>query len=94
MQTMTYGIMPSKDDFTAAFNRECSNGYKIELNSRDSNAVEEFNLGNGTWSCDDLWFALHEINDTDPGQFQNDAMMERALDLVSSILFTLGFEWV
>jgi hypothetical protein len=94
MQSMTYGAMPSRDEFTSAFDRECPDGYEIQLNRTDSRAVEGFRLDDGSLSESDLWFALREINDADPREFGDCEQHERAMDVVSSIMFTLGFEWI
>ncbi len=95
MISLTYGVMPDRSMFNIAFAYECPDGsYKINLNSNDAKVVDEFALSSGRWTCEALWFALREINDTDPSQFQNDEMMERAMDVVSAILYTLGFEWI
>ncbi len=61
--SMTYGTMPSRGEFDAAFDRECPNGkYNIRLGSSDSRAMDGFNLGDGEWSATELYDACAEIN--------------------------------
>lgn len=60
-QSMTYGILPTREAFDAAFEAECPNGYRITLGRSDSDACEGFKLGDGQWSADDLWSAIGEI---------------------------------
>ena len=90
MQSMTYGELPSRDDFDSAWDRldragELRGGlYHISLSESDSRAVDGYSLGDGAWTQDQLWDALEEINgDTIEGT-----------ELVGSILYTLGFEWI
>jgi hypothetical protein len=61
-QSMTYGQLPSRDDFDAAFDRELQGGrYRITLSHSDGEACEGFALGDGEWSAEQLWNAIGEI---------------------------------
>lgn len=60
-QSMTYGELPTREAFNAAFEAECPNGYRITLGRSDSDACEGFKLGDGKWSADELWSAIGEI---------------------------------
>ncbi len=96
MKSMTYGVMPSHEDFDAAFERECPNGYNITLGASDSKAVDGFKLGDGCWTADQLWDAVNEIVThwaTDTNDEAGD-LQDTRVDLVSCILGTLGFEWI
>ena len=100
MISMTYGVMPKREDFQRAFERECPNGYHIVLSSSDSRAVDGFKLGDGVWSESDLWEAVNEIaeyhNLPSTVFLRPRGMYDpiSAMDLVSSIMETLGFEWI
>jgi hypothetical protein len=59
---MTYGQLPSREDFEAAFEREVpGSGYRISLSSSDARACDGFKLGDGEWTADELWNAISEI---------------------------------
>lgn len=95
MISLTHGVMPSREEFNVAFKRITRPaGYEILLSRSDSKAVEDFDLGDGVWDCDHLWFALHQINDSEPGDFIDCEQYDRAIALVSTILQTLEFEWI
>lgn len=88
MQSMTYGTLPTREEFEAAFDRQCPNGYEIQLSDSDSRAADGFRLGDGSWSEPDLWEACNEI----VSAYKEDDV--QAIDLVSCIMETLGFEWI
>jgi hypothetical protein len=60
-QSMTYGTLPSREDFDAALDREVSGKYRITLSQSDSRACDGFNLGDGEWTADELWRAISQI---------------------------------
>jgi hypothetical protein len=152
-QSMTYGQLPSREDFDAAFDREVEGKYRITLSQSDARACDGFNLGDGEWTADELCRAICQIvnypgdeitvsEDEEwedvyhvlyPGKIGPDeseliewaqrfcehhvthvqvarealnfaaaygevghdfSKRESAMDLVSSILDTLGFEWI
>lgn len=83
---MTYGTMPSWEAFDAAFDRELgANKYDISLGREDSAAADGTSIGDGEYSARELYKGLKELVATG---------RDDALDLASSILSTLGFEWV
>lgn len=100
MQTMTYGVLPSREAFNAAFEVECPAGYRLILCGADSGACEQFKLGTGVWSADELWDAITEIITTsqaappDTDQSAYYMRLDGAMDVVSAIMGTLGFEWI
>jgi hypothetical protein len=62
LQSMTYGQLPSREDFDAAFTRELQGGkYWITLGHGDSEGVAGFALGDGEWTAEALWSAICEI---------------------------------
>jgi hypothetical protein len=92
---MTYGVMPTREQFDMAFETECPDGYNIRLNRTDSSSVEDFMLGDGCLSANQLWCALSEIVEAYMESTQVASTEDEIrMDLVSSILFTLGFEWI
>lgn len=95
---LTYGVLPTREQFSAAFDRECPEGYRISLSRSDSRACDGFRLGDGTWAEEELWAAVVEIvtceDDSDDSDDQNQVEVPQALDLVSAIMETLGFEWI
>lgn len=60
-QSLTYGQLPSREEFDAAFEREVPGNYRITLSHSDANACEGFNLGDGEWTADELWHAINQI---------------------------------
>lgn len=96
MQSMTYGVMPTSEQFQEAFDRECPSGtFSIRMNGRDAGVTANFLIGDGDWTALQLWEAINEISHYQPGadeaaKYRHDA----AMNLVSSILDILGFEWV
>lgn len=97
MHSMTYGVMPTQEQFQAAFDQECPKGvYRIRnLSVSDSVAVADFQLGDGDWTALQLWEAINEIDHFQPGAEEGlQRRHDSAMDLVSSILDTLGFEWI
>lgn len=100
-QSMTYGTMPTFGDFETAFDAECPRGtYAITLGSSDSRAMDGFKLGDGEWSTRPLYDACQEIVNASQvapiGAHQSRyyEKFDAAMDLVSSIMGTLGFEWI
>jgi hypothetical protein len=105
MILLTYGNMPTFEQFTRRFARETrpDNVYHITLSTSDARALAEtpgcpdgFELTDGAFSVSYLWSALNEIVD----HWRTDTMDEagpyqdQRVDIVSSILSTLGFEWI
>jgi hypothetical protein len=61
-QSMTYGQLPSREDFDAAVTRELQGGtYRITLSHSDSESIAGFALGDGEWTAEALWSAICEI---------------------------------
>jgi hypothetical protein len=90
MKSMTYGILPTREDFNAAFELECPAGYRISLGLSDSLACKGFLLGvDGLWPADGLWAGITQIVSS-----RKRVRSEERMALVSSILETLGFEWI
>jgi hypothetical protein len=59
---MTYGTLPSWEEFQAAFDREVAGTkYHITLSQSDAEACEGFMLGDGAWTAEELWHAITEI---------------------------------
>jgi hypothetical protein len=61
-QAMTYGILPTREQFDAAFEHAVpGNRYRITLSRSDAEACEGFSLGDGEYPADQLWDAISEI---------------------------------
>jgi len=83
---LTFGKIPAWKEFEAAFDdRVEGNGYNIKLSSSDSKAAEGTSIGDGRLKAPALYKGIKELI------AKGD---EDADDLASSILYTLGFEWV
>jgi len=95
---LTYGQLPSREEFDAAFEEEAPAGYRVRLSSRDYDALEWAGLYHyaprDRWDEDETWEILNALvaawrrGDDDPYG------ADYAGDLASSIMTTLGFEWV
>jgi hypothetical protein len=103
MISFTYGVLPTREQFDTAFERECPNGYRIQLNSSDSRAVDGYRLGDGTYTASELWDCILEIVIASIGMRYRFIVVcdknvawrkDAAMDIVSSVLYTLGFEWI
>lgn len=77
MKTMTFGVLPSKKEFRAA--------YKRELGNREYSIKNCKIVGNASYDCEELYALIQALN--------NSREEEKEL-LASSIMFTLGFEWI
>ena len=80
-KSMSYGVLPTKEEFDAAFDEECPSGQFRFGNDPI--------VGNSTLTCDELWEELqyeHEVWET--------AGNEESGDWCSSVLTVLGFEWI
>jgi hypothetical protein len=83
MQSMTYGEMPTQEDFDEAFSR-----------AEDEEGRTGFSFGNdprvGTCELDatELWAELQKARE------EYEEGDDEAGDWCSSVLSTLGFEWV
>ena len=97
-ERMTWGLLPLERHFRQAFDEDLGqNGiYKIR-NCRELDAV--YPGGNIDFTCDELWSFLTECEQS--AYAQHSAGSDHGFDtnhelsdLVSGILYTLGFEWV
>ncbi len=95
MTSMTYGTLPTRDEFDAAFDAETDGTYRVDLNSRDGDILDWIDVDvdvNGTWDADDAWAVLTAL--VACWQSGDEYAGEYAGDVASAILATLGFEWV
>lgn len=83
--SMTYGTLPPKEAFEQVFTEECPDGVYEIRNCRELDAV--YDGGNVDFDCEGLWDFLESAVESFDGNHE-------ATDLASSILYTLGFEWV
>jgi hypothetical protein len=88
--SLTYGKMPSKDAFEKAFERRVADGvYTISLSRSDARAADGTSIGDGVYDADELYDGVKELVDK-----WADHEDDRAGDLASAILSTLGFKWI
>lgn len=93
MTMLTYGVLPSAAEFRKAFEREMEASprgvYEITLRGSDSRNMEALDppgwLGNGVYAVDELWGLVKGLVESGS---------DFALEMASSILYTLGIEWV
>lgn len=79
MQTSSYGVLPSKEAFEAAFAAECPDGWFQFGNCK--------RIGTCKLNVTELW------NELDSATGENECT-EESLDWASCVLYCLGFEWV
>jgi hypothetical protein len=79
MVSMTYGVMPPREDFDAAFDREVPNRFRFGNDPR---------VGNCELTADELWSELESAKG------EHDDGDDEAGDWASCVLYTLGFEWI
>lgn len=96
MTSMTYGVLPTREAFGEAFDRECPGGtFRVNLNVRDSDAVEWVGIPvdpYADWDADEAWAALNAL--TESWAAGDPYAGEKCGDLASTILQILGFEWI
>lgn len=86
--SMNYGDMPTKKQFDKAFEREAGDSYNIKLGSSDSRAADGTIIGDGDYDSDELYKGVKQlVKKWEKGS-------EPAGNVASSILYTLGFEWI
>lgn len=90
LRAMTYGEVPHFSEFQRAFDKVIPDGgyYRMELNSSDSKAAEFTIIGTGCFNAEELWIGAKQLVE------KFNLGCEDAGSLASSILSTLGFEWV
>lgn len=94
MTNLNYGTLPEYDEFSDRFDAVVDMSYHIRLSRLDSLACEDFRLGDGAWKCNVLYTALQEVITAWNSNAGINAAIDTAMDVVSSILSTLEFEWV
>lgn len=80
MQSMTYGVLLSKEDFEKAFERLVGDETFIRFSN-------DKRVGNCRLTCEELW------NELDAATGESECS-EESLDWASCVLYTLDFEWV
>lgn len=94
MQSLTYGVLPNGADLAAAFD-SLDDGYRVNLNPSDCDLLDWAGATvetHGTWDFDDVWEVLARL--TNLWAEGDPYAGESAGNLASSILETLGFEWI
>lgn len=107
----TWGELPTRDEFQSLWDARDDAGelrgglYRITLSRSDSEAVERYGMGEGSYTAQELYRSLLEVvNDPEPWDlvdvpedrttYRCYERHEQAMNLVSSILETLGMEWI
>ena len=84
--TYNYGVLPPYEVFEEYFDENVGSGrFRIRLGRTDSRAADGTNIGDGEYTPEDLYEGLQQL--VAKGG-------DAALDLASSILAALGFEWI
>lgn len=96
-KTLTYGTLPTREEFGAAFERECKREYAEIAGERCFSApifafTNDPRVGTVTLTCSELWRELNDalIDYRECGQPAADT----AGQWCSDVLGVLGFEWV
>lgn len=87
-KTMTWGVMPSREEFDEAWDAQCDERFAFGNDPR---------LGTCALSQDELWEELlkaHAESQAVDGSSDDGGAPERAGDWCSAVLYCLGFEWV
>lgn len=98
MISLTFGVLPPRETFDAAFEMECrkTKGFGVDLNSSDSDLLEWAGVCGvpytGLWDADDTWGVITRL--TAQWESGDPYAGDECGQLASSILSTLGFEWV
>ena len=90
-QVISYGIMPTRGTFDAAFDRECPEGnYTYDMKGTDARTMERVGLDSaGVVNCEELYKIVRMLTNA-YANYTDDA----AGELASSFLATLGIEWI
>jgi len=81
MKTLTYGVLPTQEQFDAAFERECSSGaFRFGNDPR---------VGTCALTASELWRELVKAR----AEWDKDHN-ETPEGWISGVLYSLGFEWV
>lgn len=88
-KSMTFGVMPPFKEFKKAFDEVIPDGeYEMRLGRTDVEAAEGTILGTGVYSAKDLYKGVQQLTEK---FYDGD---DNAGSLASSIMETLGFEWI
>jgi hypothetical protein len=86
MKSMTFGVMPTFEEFETAFQASCPQGvYRLKHGVPKNKPIEE-----GEYSVSQLWDQIN-ILVTPPWDLEKD---NSAINWASTIMHTLGFEWI
>lgn len=95
-KSLTYGVLPSREEFDAAFDEEVPGG-SFEIMSGELMG-SRLPVPDGGYSADELWDVLEGIVGSDTlwdGVDQEPGPEDEAgLQFASNILSVLGFEWI
>lgn len=89
---LTFGVVPSDTAILAAFDRECPEGYSVALGRGDSATLARAGSeapSHGDWTGPELVDVIGVLSAAWRDEGDEDAGL-----LASSILSTLGFEWI
>lgn len=88
-RVMTFGVMPTFDEFEEAFDREVPEGeFGIKLGRSDAEAAEGTSIGSGEYTAPELYQGVVELLEKwEDGN-------EEAGSIASSIMSSLDYEWV
>jgi hypothetical protein len=105
-RSMTFGHMPTKKEFTEAYDAALEEDgvgtYRIVFKGLDQRTADKAGFDSGSYSANELWdlvHALRNLHDQSEGvsgarASRDEEVYENAGSVASSIMETLGFEWV
>lgn len=90
MRSYNYGTVPPFSVFDKAFKKSVTGDrYDIRLSASDFKAAENTSIDSGRFTSQELYKGVKElVREWETGE------NETAGDLASSILYTLGIEWI
>jgi len=87
MVSMTYGTLPTQDEFLRAFANEVEGTrYRIRAGLSDRRIIDD-----GDYTSAELWVEVQKLTYR---WLHGQPFAEQAGNLASAILETLGFEWI
>jgi hypothetical protein len=88
-KSMTYGVLPTREEFEEAFSATCGVASVAIANERACAFTDDPRVGTCELTCSELWAEI-----TRARAEWTDEHNERPEGWISDVLGVLGFEWV